>query len=431
MCGAWSETTPVVQNRLAGGTHGDFFDTTCGGIRGSRRPPGPARRNIMNCKLIVPGSVFFGALTLFPNIAAAQYIQSNLVANRVGLGATNIDPNLINAWGLTPCQIERHEDDTESPNSVERADESSLFCVADAFAGVVTVYTRSGVKVPVTITLRPAKLTPFPVGLPTGIVFNTTHDFVISENGKSGPALLIFASLDGTISGWNPDVDATHSIIMVDNSTKTPFPASYNGLTMARDRCGRNILYAADSGGFSSSSSNNEIDMFDGKFRSLGNFTDLNGTSGMVVYNVQNVEGKLFVTFFSFTPLSGGVVDVFDTEGKLLTPAHFATNSPGGPLEAPWGVALAPDGFGSFSHTILIGNVDDGHISAFDPRSHQFLGQLTDTSGNVISVDGLWGLVFDRGGDEGSNRLFFAAGPNNYADGLFGKMVPADDQHQK
>jgi len=105
-------------------------------------------------------------------------------------------------------------------------------------------------------------------------------------------------------------------------------------------------------------------------------------------------------------------------------------NSSGGPLEAPWGVALADD-FGPFSGAILIGNVDDGHISAFDPRTHQFLGQLTDRNGNVIIIDELWGLVFNRGGDEGErNKLFFAAGPNNYADGLFGKIVSADRDQQ-
>jgi uncharacterized protein (TIGR03118 family) len=272
---------------------------------------------------ILPVCVFIA--TLFANTAGAQYVQSNLVADRTGLGAPNIDPPLINPWGLTLCQLENHEGTAAISDSHERGD----FCVADAFAGVVTVYTRSGNKIPVTINIPPATVPLAPVGLPTGIVFNTTHDFVISANGKSGPAVLIFATLDGTISGWNPDVDATNAVIMVDNSTKTPIPASYDGLTIGRDSHGRNVIYAADSG-FAPTFSNDEIDMFGGDFQNLGNFIDLNGTSGMTVYNVQNVKGELFVTFAGFTAGAGGVVDVFDRDGNLLTPAHFAVSAPGG-----------------------------------------------------------------------------------------------------
>lgn len=383
----------------------------------------------MNWNRVLPVCVFIGALTLFANTAGAQYVQSNLVADRTGLGAPNIDPNLINPWGLTLCQIENHEGDAENQESRERAGDDSLFCVADAFAGVVTVYTHSGKKIPVTISIPPASVPLAPVGLPTGIVFNTTRDFVISENGKSGPAVLLFASFDGTISGWNPDVDATNAVIMVDNSTKAPFPASYQGLAIGRDSHGRNVIYAADTG-FSPTFSNNEIDMFGGSFQPIGHFTDLNGTSGMTVYNVQNVHGKLYVTFAGFTSLAGGVVDVFDRDGNLLTPTHFAVSAPGGPLEAPWPIVLAPDDFGQFSNAILIGNEDDGHINAYDRETREFLGQLTDPQGNLLINTGLWGMVFVRAGQEDgrSNKLFIAAGLNNYADGVFAVISPVKDE---
>lgn len=380
----------------------------------------------MNRKSFVPTCIFFAALMLFSESAGAQYVQSNLVADRAGLNAANTDPNLINAWGLTRCRI-------------PGIDEGGLFCVADAFAGVVTVYTHSGKKIPVTINVPPASVPLAPFGVPTGIVFNTTRDFVISENGKSAPAVLLIAGLDGTISGWNPSVDAANAILIIDYSVSKPnrpFPASYAGLTLARNSAGHNVLYAAD-GGSSLTTSNNEIDMFDGSFQSIGHFTDLNtnlpNNPGMTVYGVQNVNGKIFVTFATFTFLGGGVMDIFDTDGNLLTPEHFASNpgnSGAGPLEAPWGVALAPDDFGQFSNAILIGGVDDGHISAFDPLTQKFLGQLKDAKGNLlIGTDGLWALLSD--GDDGdSNHVFFAAGANGYADGLFGVITPALQDNQ-
>jgi uncharacterized protein (TIGR03118 family) len=141
------------------------------------------------------------------------------------------------------------------------------------------------------------------------------------------------------------------------------------------------------------------------------------------------LSGRLVVTFAPFTAMSGGAVDVFDTDGNLLT--QFTTNSAAGPLQGPWGVALAPNDFGPFSGALLIGNVCDGRINAYNPRTHKFLGQLTDKNGNVIAIDELWELLFDRSGDEAkSNKLFFTAGPNNYADGLFGKIVPTDGDNQ-
>jgi uncharacterized protein (TIGR03118 family) len=406
----------------------------------------------MNWKRIFPACVFIGTLTLFANTGVAQYVQSNLVANRTGLQAGNIDPHLLNAWGLTLCRMERHEGDAERQESFESSDQDSLFCVADAFAGfatgagVATVYTRSGRKIPIEVTVPPGSGSPFfPVGLPAGIVFNATSDFVISKNGKSGPAVLIFATLDGTISGWNPDVDATNAIIMVDYSANKPnrqFPAGYTGLAKGRDSQGRNVIYAADGGFNTLETSNNEIDMFGGSFEPIGirHFTDLNtnlpDNPGMTVYGIQNVKGKLYVTFATFTALGGGVVDIFDTDGNLLTPEHFAANagnSGAGSLQAPWGLALAPDDFGQFSDAILVGNVDDGHINAFNRHTRQFLGQLADANGNLLGADGLWGLLFDADGrNEGkTNKLFFTAGPNGYADGLFGVISPVKDEHRE
>jgi uncharacterized protein (TIGR03118 family) len=280
-----------------------------------------------------------------------------------------------------------------------------------------------------------------PVGTPTGLAYNPTSDFEITANGKSASATFLVDTLDGLICGWNPNVDPNNAIILVDNSAEA-VPASYTGLTLGRSH-GKNMLYAADSGaGPSPTLSNNRVDMFDGKLRSRGSFIDSNVATqfpGNTVFQVENEHGKLYVTFGGFTPPFGGVVDIFDMDGRLLTPNHFIANLPGaGPLENPWGITLAPSHFGKFSNDLLIGNVEGaGNINAFDPRSGKLLGQLQNPDGTPIAIPGLWDLVFGGGTKMNgkTNQLFFDAGPNvaDFAgNGLFGvimageKSEPAD-----
>src|SRR5262245_9932517 len=177
------------------------------------------------------------------------YQQINLVGYQPGM-APHTDPNL-NAWGMDFAP-------------------GGPFCVADTTPGVATFYNRSGQVLPQVVTIPAAPSQPLgPVGRPTGVAYNPTSDFVISENGKSAPALFLFDARDGTISGWNPAVDPDHAIIMVDNSTESPARADYTGLVIAQNSQGQNVLYAADF-------LNNRIDMFDGGFHSLGSFTDPN-----------------------------------------------------------------------------------------------------------------------------------------------------------
>jgi uncharacterized protein (TIGR03118 family) len=261
---------------------------------------------------------------------------------------------------------------------------------------------------------------------------------VISAHGKSAPATFLIDTLDGLICGWNPAVDPNNAIIIVDNSAEAPFAASYTGLTIGRNALGQNILYAADSGG-GPDISNNRIDMFDGQFHSQGSFTDLNVATqypGNTVFQVENEDGKLFVTFACFTPPFGGVVDVFDMDGHLLTPNHFAANAPGaGPLENPWGIVQATSDFGPFSNDLLIGNVEgNGNINAFDPTSGQFLGQLKHPDGTPIAITGLWDLEFGGGKPANGriNDLYFDAGftaADPAGNGLFGRIVATRKKH--
>ena len=212
---------------------------------------------------------------------------------------------------------------------------------------------------------------------------------------------------------------------------RAPFAASYTGLAIAQNSHGQIVLYAADSG-TGPTTSNDRIDMFDGGFHSIGSFTDPNVASqypGNTVFQVENVNNKLFVTFTGFTAPFGGVVDVFDTDGHLLTPNHFAANAPGqGPLNAPWGIVQAPAHFGKFSNDLLIGNVEGaGNINAFDPVTGAFLGPLTHPDGTPIAITGLWDLAFGAGGKNNgkTDELFFTAGftaEDPAGNGLFGMI---------
>jgi uncharacterized protein (TIGR03118 family) len=335
------------------------------------------------------------------------YQQLNLVGFQPGMGHFT-DPNL-NGWGMVAMP-------------------DGSFCVANAFStGVATFYDRSGHALPLAISVPASLAQPFgPVGHPTGVVYNPTADFVISANGKSAAAQLLFDTIDGTISGWNPAVDPTHAITLVDNFA-AGHPAVYTGLDIAQNSRGQNVLYAADI-------INNRVEMFDGSFQALGSFTDPTVT-GFGAWQVEDVNGRLYVTFGTLAGPFGGVVDVFDTDGHLLTPNHFAANAPGaGPLENPWAVVRVPANFGAFSNDLLIGNVEGaGNINAFDPATGAYLGQLRHPDGTPIAIAGLWDLVFGSGPPASgkTDQLFFDAGPNApdlAGNGLFGEIHAAGDQ---
>jgi uncharacterized protein (TIGR03118 family) len=342
--------------------------------------------------------------------ASNSYQQINLVGYQQGM-ARQTDANL-NGWGMAAAADGR-------------------YCVANTSTGVATFYDQRGKASPLVITIPAAPSEPIgPIGSPTGVVYNSTDQFVISRNGKSAPATFIFDTLDGTISGWNPTVDRDTAIIIVDNSAEAPFPASYTGLALARNNLGHQVLYAAD-GGYGPDQSNNRFDMFDGSFNSVGSFTDPNVAAeypGNTAFQVEAEDGQLYVTFGGFAPPFGGVVDIFDTKGDLLTPNHFAANAPGsGPLVNPWGIVHAPGNFGEFSNALLIGNVEDGKINAFDPSSGAFLGTLKRPDKQPIVIPGLWDLSFDQD-DKNENLLFFTAGANftDFAgNGLFGVLFVA------
>ena len=348
------------------------------------------------------------ALTLLlATSSLAQYKRTDLVTDN-GVGGTLPDSTLVNAWGLTALP-------------------TSPFWVSDNVTGQSTLYTGAGGKIGLTVAI------PFVSGghgTPTGIVGNTTtSDFVVSENGKSGKALFIFATQDGTISGWSPVVapivaGTSHATIAADRSG---FGASYTGLAIGSSN-GQNFLFAADDG------PNRRVDVFDSTFTPVdlgpGAFDDPGIPRNFAPYGIQVTTATasdgtqtqtVWVTYTALNKAQGGFVDSFTTAGVLIR--HFAAH---GPLHSPWGIAIAPGDFGPMSNALLItNNISRGRVNAFDPGSGTFLGPLRDSSGQPIEIDGLWGIQFGHdGGPNGAhNQLFFTAGSNNYGDGIFGVIT--------
>jgi uncharacterized protein (TIGR03118 family) len=324
--------------------------------------------------ILVALAVAFGGGT-----AKAGFIQTNLVSDIPGLAA-HTDSNLRNPWGISSSA-------------------TSPFWVSNQVTGNATLYNSSGTPQALVVTI--------PGGNPTGQVFNSTGGFALSNNAN---ATFLFATLGGTIAGWNPGAGTTALVAATGAAGSV-----YTGL--AQGSVGSaNFLYAAND-------AQGRIDVFNNSFGSAtlgGSFTDPNLPASYTPYNIQNLNGTLFVTYESET-LGGGIVDAFDTNGNFLR--RVTANADGGPLDDPWGVALAPATFGEFGGALLVGNEGDGRISAYNPTTGAFLGQLLDNNGQPIANTGLWGLKFGNGGNGGDpNTLYFAAGILDEQHGLFGAI---------
>src|SRR5271170_3475330 len=354
-------------------------------------------------------------LGLLPSLALAQhYTETNLVSDLATFNAAAVavqDTTLKNAWGLARSA-------------------SSPWWVNNADTGTSTLYSGTGAIVaPPSPVVVPNVAGAKGVSSPTGIIFNGSTDFMINNvPGKAPtPASFIFATLNGTISAWNP---ATTPLQLAVNEV-TEKGAVFTGLTWVA--LGEtHFLIAANF-------SQNRVELFDTNFKQVPTladaFRDWRVPFGFAPYNVQAVGANVVVTFAKQNAEKTGAddncgeecgfVDVFTAEGRLV---QRLENVPGN-LSAPWGVALAPQDFGFFSHDLLIGNRFAGTISAFNPTTGQFLGNLLDASGTPIVISGLWGLEFDnRSSNQASPStgpaLFFSAGINGYADGLFGTFTP-------
>jgi uncharacterized protein (TIGR03118 family) len=345
-------------------------------------------KNLLKIKVLLAGLIvitcFYACVKdLIPG-KGIDVVQVNLVADTAGLGAARIDTNLSNAWGIAVAP-------------------SGPIWISANHKGVSVVYDQNGqtLRPPVTIP----SIAPGQTGAPSGVIFNNTADF--------GGNKFIFASEDGIILAWSSGNSAAK---VVDRSSSR---SVYKGIAMATDGSD-NFLYLTNF-------RNAKIDVFDKNFNLVTSkpFLDPGIPAGFAPFNILNIGGKLYVTYAKQKAPDdmddqkgpgNGYVDIFNPNGTLIK--RFVSQ---GKLNSPWGMALAPAGFADEGQSILIGNFGDGHINVFDMQGN-FRGQLQD-HGQALSIDGLWAIDFlqdNKPGINANSSLFFTAGPNEEAHGLFG-----------
>jgi uncharacterized protein (TIGR03118 family) len=357
-------------------------------------------------------SVFALSLFLLPAVTQAQhYKQTNLVSDIAGMAPVH-DPNLKNPWGLT------------------RSPGGSPWWVGNNNSGTSTLYTGAGAIIPIngtgTVTVPPPKGSPAGTqSTPTGVVFNgSPTDFLTVPGTPGTSAHFIFATEDGTISGWNGGPNAVR---MVDNSDNgSANGAVYKGATSGEVN-GKKYLYVTN---FRSA----KVEVYDTNFKRVhldeDAFDDDALPRGFAPFNVQNIGGELFVTYAKqdaprHDPVGGdglGFVEIFTPSGK-----HIGHLQHGDWFNAPWGVVWTTRDFGEFGNAILVGNFRSGWIAAFDGFTHKFIGWVRNPDDSLVTIDGLWSLTFGNDGNAGlANTLYFTAGINNENDGLFGTLTPTD-----
>lgn len=345
-------------------------------------------------------------LTVTP---ASTFSFTSLVSDTSGTGALTTDANLVNPWGIvlgpgTPMWTANNHSETS------------------------TLYDGNGKVQPTTGAL----IVSLPNGAanatfdPTGIVFNATTDFVVSAAGKSGAPKFIFSGEGGMIAGWSPTVNRTSAITMYTDTGG----AVYKGLAIAASGTA-NFLYATDF-------HNARIDMLDAAYGrqtlAAGKFVDPNLPAGYSPFGIQALDNgsggtwQLYVTYalpqppdnhYNMNGAGLGLIDVYDASGTFVK----RLVSPGGALNAPWGLAAAPADFGTLSNVLLVGNFGDGRINGYDPSSGQWIGTLLDSTGAVFASPGLWGIAFGNdAANQPHNTLFYAAGPNDEANGVYGRV---------
>jgi len=324
--------------------------------------------------------------------AAGTLVAYNLyplVSDATAVSAPLNDSVLQNGWGLS-------------------ASATSPWWTSNNRSNTSTLYTGVGSKNALTVAVP---------GGPTGTVANSnTSAFVISQNGVSSSSRFLFDTQAGQIMGWAPAVNGTAAVIAVDNSASGAF---YDGLATVNDR-----LYAADF-------RNAKVDSFDSSFKPLAlPFKDPKLPKGFAPFGIQALGGNIFVTYakqdaskkISVPGVGVGFVDEFSPDGVLI--ARVASQSKRGPLNAPWGLAMAPSTWGAYGGDLLVGNFGNGRISAYQERSPGkwvYKGQVRTANGAPIAIDGLWAIAFGNGASVGpSSNLYFLAGPTGQQHGLFG-----------
>jgi len=342
----------------------------------------------------------FLTIALLTLPALAQTYTATILTSDIANISANTDANLDNPWGLV-------------------ASSSGPWWVSDNGTGLSTIYNGSGGPQSLVVTIP--SWTGSGPGVPSGIASNNTNDFQLSSGN---PATFLFVSEDGTVQGWNHNVNPTESLIEVNNFGS----AVYKGMALA-SAGGANYIYATN---FFAGT----VDVFDAKFgpHSFGAnaFVDSTIPSGFAPFNIQLIGGKLIVTYAKqdaakHDDVAGpgnGYVDIFDTEGNLLSRLPHLVQ-----MNSPWAIVQAPAGFGAFSNDLLIGNFGSGSIMAFNPSNGSFIGMMFDESKLPMRINGLWALEFGNGGSAGpTTTLFYTAGTFDETYGSLGTILPTPGQ---
>ena len=344
--------------------------------------------------------MIIGAVAMAITVAAVANAQTqvnvydtqDLVSDTASASVPAADGSLINGWGLV-------------------AGPTTPWWAVNNGTNTSTLYNGAGAKQALSVAVA---------GGPTGAVFNASATaFSISQNGKSGPARFLFATEAGTIVGWSPTVNANVAVVAADRSASG---AIYKGLAIANDK-----LYATDF-------HNGRVDVFDNAFNRIpGGFSDPTIPRGFAPFGIQTLAGNVFVSYArqdaakrDDVPAPGqGYVDEFTPDGALIARV-VNSGKRNAPLNAAWGLSLAPADFGVFSGDLLVGNFGNGRISAYTQRGAKWVykGQLRHTNGTPVAIDGLWGIAFGNGAAAGArNTLYFVSGPSGGRHGLFGSVT--------
>lgn len=355
------------------------------------------------------GIVAVGAPAGAVSAPTNSFAQTNLIANKASFGAKLVDKHLVNAWGLA-------------------AGPGTPIWVSDNNSGFASVYGGgvNGSKVTLDLTV------PVPGGNPTGQVFNSDQSAFHVAKGAAADFIVATDSVGskqspGEIAAWNGGAK-----FVVEDSTsggaggKTPAKAVFKGLAEATTPKAGPELFATDV-------SNATVDVFSSSFKLMktpGEFRDPKLPKGYAPFGIQELGGKIYVSYGKQNKkktdvVEGtglGVVDVYNVNGKLLH--HLVSNGVSSPLDEPWGLAIAPKGFGPFASDLLVGNLGNGWINAFNPTTGKYLGALDTTTGSPIAIDGLWGIEVGSSAFGGAKSLVFSAGPNAYKNGVVGILTP-------
>jgi len=340
--------------------------------------------------------VLAGATASAGTASANSYTVHTLVSDT----GTPGDSNLVNGWGLA-------------------AGPTTPWWVSSNGKDVSTLYDASGAVIPLVVAVG---------GGPSGLVFNGSNSFPITDGMTTGPSRFLFSSEDGKIREWSPTIPpgpSTQSTVAADRSN---VGAIYKGLAIASTPSG-DFLYATDF-------HNGRVDEFDGSFSLVnhpGAFADHTIPAGYAPFGIQTIDDKIFVTYAKqdkdreddAAGRGRGYVDEFDTSGNLV--ARVASR---GQLDSPWGLAMAPSTFGKFAGDLLVGNFGNGQIDAFSQGANgqfHFSGALRNAQRKLIKIGGLWALEFGNGAPANgpTDTLFFTAGPGDETHGRFGTITAA------